>query len=255
MREELYTEMYVLEERHWWFAARRAIVSDLLPRYLRPPPSGRPAVADLGCGCGLLTQALGTRYNFDCVGMDASEHSVRLCARRGLRVERGFLPGSVPLPRDRFDAVLMLDVLEHLDEDRESAAVAASLLRVGGILVCTVPAYKWLWSPRDVHHEHRRRYSAQEFRRLFELPNLKIELFSHMNSFLFPFAAAARLWARFRKHDASRDLHVPPEPLNTALRAVFSSERKLLPRFRLPFGLSLIAVARRVEPDAPRTVS
>lgn len=156
------------------------------------------------------------------------------------------------MPRESFDAVLLLDVLEHLDEDRASAEAAAALLKPGGILLCTVPAYQWLWSKRDEYHHHRRRYAKGQFRALFDQPMLRLELFSHFNTWLFPLAAAARLKSRAfpPRHAAAEatDLRLPPAPLNRAMQAIFASERLVLGRVPMPFGLSLVAVARRIGP-------
>jgi 2-polyprenyl-3-methyl-5-hydroxy-6-metoxy-1,4-benzoquinol methylase len=267
MRDELYGEMFLMEQSHWWFQAKHKIVRELLGRYLgkeggsrqsaagseekasalpatgNESPAARPRIADLGCGCGMMLYQLKDEY--EVTGLDGSEQAVAFSAQRGIRVHKGFLPSDVPLPRGQFDAVLMLDVLEHLEHDVESARVAAELLRPGGILICTVPAYQWLWSKRDEHHQHFRRYSAAQFRRLFEQPDLELELFSHLNTWLFPVAAAARLTAKVRNAHDTTDLHVPPAPLNAALRELFASERHLLGRLPLPFGLSLAAVARK----------
>ena len=103
------------------------------------------------------------------------------------------MPDQLPLERGGFDAVTMLDVLEHLDDDINSAKAAADLLKPGGILLCTVPAYPWLWAKRDEHHQHKRRYTKSRFRSLFTIPTLKIETLTYYNTWLFPLAAVARL--------------------------------------------------------------
>ena len=245
MNEELYPEMYEMEQRHWWFAAKHRIVASLLRRYLAPRANGvKPRVADLGCGCGMMLRVLSADY--DVVGTDASPQAIAFCAQRGVKAVIGLFPNDIPLERGSWDAVLLLDVLEHLDEDAPSARTAAALLKPGGIMVCTVPAYQWLWSKRDAHHQHKRRYSKPQFRRLFDQPGMKLELLSHMNTMLFPAAAAARLTRKlFPIKDGQTDLRVPPAPVNAALRTAFASERALLGRAWMPFGLSLVAVARK----------
>src|SRR5688572_425114 len=116
MHHELYEEMFEMEQRHWWFAAKHRIVADLLRRYVRPTVNsstavtGRPRVADLGCGCGMMIFKLKDAY--DVVGVDGSPRALEFCARRSMRTTLGHLPGNIPLDRDGFDAVLLLDVLE-----------------------------------------------------------------------------------------------------------------------------------------------
>ena len=243
MRDELYPEMFDMEQRHWWFRAKHTIVGNLLHRYLPPTADRRPRIADLGCGCGMMLYKL--RDSYDVVGLDGSPQAIAFCAQRGVKAELGKLPDELPFERESFDAVMLLDVLEHLERDSESAVAAASLLRPGGILLCTVPAYQWLWSRRDEHHQHFRRYSRSQFARLFDQPSLHLELLSFYNTWLFPLAAGARLASRFLPANDAKDLHVPPAPINRTMDAIFASERALLGRLPLPFGLSLLAIARK----------
>ena len=246
MRDELYQEMFEMEQRHWWFAAKHRIVENLLARMLPQREGERRKIADLGCGCGMLLYRLKDRY--DVVGVDGSPKAIEFCAVRNVPVKLGEFPQSIPLKSETYDGVLLLDVLEHLERDVETAQAASKLLRPGGILMCTVPAYQWLWSPRDEHHQHFRRYSARRFRELMNVTGLKLELLSFFNTWLFPIAAAGRLAAKLRKSDGMKDLRVPPKPINTTLATVFASERRLLGRIPLPFGLSLIGVARKSQP-------
>jgi SAM-dependent methyltransferase len=252
MDDALYQEMFEMEERHWWFTAKHVVVTSLLRRYLSRDAmanDGRKArICELGCGCGGLLSKL--KSAFDVVGLDGAEEAVRFSAKRGLRIEQGFLPDQIPFERNSFDAVLILDVLEHLDEDAATARAAVELLKPGGILICTVPAYQWLWSKRDEHHHHRRRYSRTQFKDLFNHPQLKLELLSFYNTFLFPAAAAARIKSKVTRRDSQTDLNVPPGPINRALHGIFAFERNLLGRVAMPFGLSLIGVARRVPSAA-----
>jgi SAM-dependent methyltransferase len=232
-----------MEQQHWWFSARHQIILHLLERYL-PAMSGAPAkIADLGCGCGMMLQRLSEKY--DPVGLDGSRHAVEFALHRGVKAKLGALPGDVPLSRESYDAVLLLDVLEHVKDDEASVAVGASLLKPGGILICTVPAHMWLWTKRDEHHHHFRRYSRREFRALFDQPYLRLELLSHLNAILFAPAAAWRLLAKVFARDSVTDLSLPP--FNSALRSIFAFERRMLGKVPMPIGLSFISIARKAE--------
>ena len=243
MREELYAEIFAMEKEHWWFAARHQIVLNLLQRYLLSQNGKRQKVADLGCGCGMMLQRVSDKY--DPIGLDSSSHAIDFAIHRGVNAKLGSLPQDVPLPRETYDAVLLLDVLEHLKYDHASVEVAASLLKKGGILICTVPAHMWLWSKRDEHHHHFRRYSRRQFRALFDQPSLRLELLSHLNAILFAPAAAWRLFARVFEKEGVTDLKLPPPKLNSVLTKIFTFERKMLGRVPMPIGLSFIAVARK----------
>jgi SAM-dependent methyltransferase len=181
------------------------------------------------------------------VGVECSPQALGYARRRlGHRVHRGSLPDDVNLPSGSFDVVLLTDVLEHIEDDVRSAHTALRLLRPGGIVVATVPAYQWLYSPRDAHHHHFRRYSRRRFRDLWPGRVAEIVLLSHYNTLLFPAAAAVRLSTKLlpRRSDTG-DLAIPSAPLNRLLARIMQSEANLLGRLPLPFGLSLVAVVRR----------
>jgi len=244
MQEELYGEIFAAEEKHWWFVARHRIVLHLLNVYMPPIRGIRHNVADLGCGCGMMLHRLAEQY--DAIGIDDSRHAIDFALQRGVTAKYGALPDNVPLARESYDAVLMLDVLEHLKDDRAAVEVAASLLKPGGIMICTVPAHMWLWTKFDEDHHHFRRYSKKQFRSLFDQPSFRLELLSHLNAILFAPAALWRILAtKVFERDRARYMRLPP--FNSALGSIFASERLLLGKLPMPLGLSFIAVARKIN--------
>lgn len=248
MEPQVYDEMFVLEERHWWFCARRRIVLDLLRRYLPRHDGRRPRLADLGCGCGANLKAFGQEY--DACGADATEAAARYAQHRvGQRICLARLPGSLPFAPAAFDAVVMTDVLEHIEDDRASAAAAVNLLMPGGVFVATVPAGQWLYAHRDVAHHHKRRYSRRDLARLMRGLPVVVELLSYCNTLLFAPAAVSRLASRWLGPHKTTDLRVPAGPINRTLGAIYAAERHLLRRVTLPFGLSLVLVVRRLGSD------
>ena len=105
----------------------------------------------------------------------------------------------------------------------------------------------WLWSHWDTIHHHYRRYSRRSFRDLLTRPNLRIEVLSYANSALFPVAASVRMYQRMTGvKDDKAAMQVPAAPVNWMLKTVYSNERHLLGRLPMPFGLSVVAVARKV---------
>lgn len=244
MEAYLYQQMFELEARHWWFAAKHRIVQTLLERHFsgRRLQGERLRIADLGCGCGRMIELLSDRC--ETVGVDASPLAVQFCRARGVQVVQGALPDSPPLPERSFDAVLMLDVLEHLDDDVAGARIASRLLKPDGILLATVPAYPWLFGPHDLAHHHRRRYQARSLRKTLEAAGVTIRYMSHYNTLLFPLALLQRIGSSLRSAPLD-SIHTapPPEPINAIFRMIFSAERHLLGRLSLPLGLSLVATA------------
>lgn len=245
MEAELFDEMWNVEQRHWWFVGRRRVVASLVDRYAPTSREGRLRVCELGCGTGGNLSYW--KESSDVCGMDVSERALEYARQRvGARVEQGSLPDDVPFEPSSFDLVLMTDVLEHIQDDETSARVALSLLRHDGIFVATVPAHQWLYSPRDLHHQHFRRYSKNGFGSLFRMPGVKVEYLGFYNSLLFAPAAAARIMSKLvRERSKPGDLQVPSGLVNRTLASIFSFERHLLGRVPMPPGLSLVAVVRR----------
>lgn len=244
MRDDVYEEMFRIEDTHWWYVAKQRIVANLIARYADHGQSPRLRIADLGCGCGAMLSRL--RGEHDVVGVDPSPLAIEFSARRGIAVLQGSFPDQIPLDRDSFDVVLLLDVIEHLQDDRAGVKTAGSLLRRGGVMIITVPAYQWLWSDWDELHHHYRRYNRSMLRSVLRDSQLDIRLLSYANTTLFPLAAVARGVHKLskRKHETA-DMKIPPAPVNAAFRGLYSFERHLLGRLPMPFGLSVVAVARR----------
>jgi SAM-dependent methyltransferase len=240
----LYDELHRLEQTHWWFRARRHIVWSLVRRFAGGAANRRLRICDLGCGTGgNLVEAA---REHDVVGVECSPHGLAYARRLlGERVCYGQLPDNIDLPPESFDVVLMTDVLEHIEHDRASASTALRLSRPGGIVVATVPAYQWLYSPRDAHHHHFRRYSKRGFDQLWNHPDAQRVLLSHYNAILFPLAAAVRLASKLAPVGQTGDLSLPPKPINDLLARMMQSEGNALGRFPVPFGLSLVAVIRK----------
>ncbi len=241
MEAELYQQMRELEDRHWWFMGRRAIVASLLRS------SGLPKNAcmlDLGCGTG-GNLAMLSEFG-QVVGAELDEYAAQLALERGLApIVRGKLPDGLPLDTGAFHCVTLLDVLEHIDDDRATLEAVHRLLAPAGQLLITVPAFPFLWGAHDVAHHHQRRYRAKGLRQLLEATGYEITMSSYCNTWLFPVAATVRLLRRcFPVANAGAELSLPPTPVNALLAALFASERHLL-RMGLPFGVSLVVLARK----------
>lgn len=241
--EAIYHEMARVERAHWWFVAKRRIVRSMIDAYVRPEAGRHVAVADIGCGTGALLDELAPTC--DVVGLDSSPTAQQICGARGLKVLPCWLPNDIGIPDSSFDVVVMSDVLEHVDEDAESAIAAAAKLRVGGVLITTVPAHPWMWTLHDEVHHHKRRYTRAAFERVMAGTGLKRERLSFYNTGLFPPMIAARVLGKVFPGSARSGAGVPAAPINAVARGVFGFERFLLPRMALPFGASLIGVYRR----------
>ena len=234
------------EASHWWFVGRRAVLAALIRRALPVPGLGHQArILEVGCGSG-GNLALLARFGT----VDAVEHDPRAralaSARSGLEIRPASLPGDLPVPDSSYDLVALLDVLEHVEEDRAALRAIGRKLGPGGRLLVTVPAMPWLWSAHDVVHHHKRRYTRASLGAAMAGAGLEVERSGYFNGLLFPLAVAARLLKRLLGGGEGDDA-MPARPVNAVLRAVFSSERHLVGRVRFAAGLSVFAVARRAE--------
>lgn len=246
MEQAEFTSMVGVDDRHWWYRGRRRIVRAQLDRLGLPPHA---KLLDAGCGSGRTLDEL-ARYGI-ASGIDSSAWAVAAARGRGHhRVRQGSIE-LLPYPDATFDLVTCLDVLEHLPDD---ARALAELLRVtapGGHLLLTVPAYRALWSAHDEANHHYRRYRRRPLRRAAIAAGWEVELDTYFNSILLPEAAVLRLARKIWPGRAKRsELFFTPAWLDSVLAAPFGLEAVLIRLgFRLPAGLSVLALLRR--PDVP----
>lgn len=239
-----------LEDTHFWFVSRRRIFFDLLDRTLG---AGRDrAVLEIGCGTGGLLAPL-QRYG-SVHGLDIDHESVAYCRNRGFdRV----LCGSgyqLPYADASFDLVCLFDTIEHIPNEHRALAEVRRVLRPGGYLLVSVPAYQWLWSQNDRTAHHCRRYTRRRLVRLLRETGLEVARASYFNTLLLPLIVPTVLWQKLmdrlgRLPEGYNNTSVPvPGPINRLFTWLMSSERHWLRHADFPFGHSVIALARREAP-------
>lgn len=242
-----------IEGRHWWFAARRRIVTDLVHDLV--PPSKDALIVDIGCGTGGNTGALAGEYR--CVGIDAAQEAIEFASQRfpAARFIRGEVPRDLGPLVNEASVFLMMDVLEHVSDDFRFFSSLAADARPGSFFLITVPADDDLWSKHDEASLHYRRYDEGRLVRVWSGLPFTCLLLSPYNARLYPLVKLARTVNQRlgrTSGDAGTDMRVPSGPVNSVLRALFSSESSGLRRalaqpgtraFRT--GVSLIAILRR----------
>ena len=232
MRTEAYAEMAALEERHWWFRGRRAVIAALLSR---AGVAGPVRMLDAGCGTGGNLLAFGHLGEAD--GIDDAAEAVAVCHQRGLeRVRQGSID-ALPYDDGAFGLLLATDVLEHLDDDAGALRELRRVAAPGAVLVVTVPAQPWLWSAHDEALHHRRRYRRRELVDRATLAGWTPEVVTGFNTLLLPPIALARL---ARRGSDGTDHDATPPSLDRVLVRPLELEAKLVARgLDLPPGVSL----------------
>jgi SAM-dependent methyltransferase len=243
MSPDAYVEMARVQHAHWWFSARRDIL--------------RARIADLGLApdARILEVGSGTGANLEMLagfgtvtGLEMSADALRFASELPVvqsgraNLLAGRCPEQLASIDGPFDLICLFDVLEHIEADEGALRELSRLLAPGGRIMVTVPAYDWLWTEHDVKLHHFRRYTRKSLCRAFGGAGLRISAVSHFNTLLFPLAVAQRL-ASHVTGQAPGGTEVPSGPVNALLRKIFATERHLLGRLDLRFGLSLMALA------------
>ncbi|WP_370247482.1 class I SAM-dependent methyltransferase [Nocardioides sp.] len=230
MDEDEIRKSAALEDRHWWYAERRA----MLRRRLRDLTPGR--ALDVGCGGGGNTAVL-RELGWRVTGLEYSPEAARLARSRGLPIMRGDAR-RLPVASSSQDLVVSTDMWEHIDDDAAVARETVRVLRPGGEVLVAVPCSMSLWSGHDVALGHVRRYERAELLALLASVGLEVHDVRSWNVLLRPVVRARR-----RSNTSESEMERVAAPLNAALRAVVASER-VLPVHRLP-GVSLVVRARK----------
>jgi SAM-dependent methyltransferase len=179
------------------------------------------------------------------VGVDVEREALRLTRQRGaLTVVQARLE-ALPFASACFQVAFALDVLEHLPDERPALRELHRVLQAGGYLIVSVPAYSWLWSKHDVALAHYRRYTARELQARLCEAGFQVRRLSYALGALLPLIALARWLDRLRPGAPAATVIPLPHWLNRALIRLQDWETRLILRRRLPFGVSLVAVAQR----------
>lgn len=239
MKRAEYERMYALEDAHWWFIGRRTLALRLLDRFAK----AHPRCLDLGCGTGAVLRELARRG--EATGLDMSPLAIGYSRRRGLeRLVRGDAE-ALPFPARTFDAVVSLDLFEHLPGDSAGIAEAFRVLRPGGVLVLAVPAMMRLWGPHDVALMHFRRYTRGEVIAQLQRAGFRVRRASYSVFFLYPIVLLVRLIEKRRQGEPRSSLRAVPGWLNRLLIGIQRLEAALIGGIDLPWGSSVVAVAER----------
>lgn len=236
-----------LYRTHWWWRAREHFLTRLLARYV--PVGSAGDVLDFGCGDGLFFDVLerfGAPY-----GIEPHGEWLDPGGRWRPRISTDALQPD-PSQTGRFGLVVALDVLEHLEHPERAVAELARRTRPGGIWVVTVPAFQSLWTAHDDLNQHVRRYRRRELVSLLSGAGLEVV----DAQYFFGWPAVAKVGVRVKERLLGAHPtppRVPPAAINALCYGLSRAEQMLGSVLPLPFGSSVVAVARlsRGAPPSP----
>ena len=256
MKSDFYEEYFHHENTHWWFRWRFDLIGDVVGSLTHGKQDVK--ILDAGCGTGQMTKLL-EGYG-EAVGLDLAPEAINYAKIRGVK---NLVQGSItdpPFEPGTFDLVVSLDVIEHVDNDMQILAGLRDIVRPGGHLVVTVPAFQMLWSEHDEINHHKRRYRVPQLRHLVREVGLEVTRITYCNTALYLPVLALRTgktWLRKLRATSSTpnpesDLVFYPKLINEALYRIMRLENRIMRGRNLPFGVSILLVAQRPPADVLR---
>ena len=235
-----------VERFHWWFVTRKRLLRSILASL---KITKNCVSLEVGCGTGanLMTLIAAGLYG---IGLDRSTYALTLVR---IKEELPLLAGdlnNLPIKTKSVGFVIAMDILEHLEDDAKGIIESHRILKEGGILILTVPAFEFLWGIQDIVTGHKRRYSRKQINNKLEAVGFDVLKSSYFNFFLFfPILIARRIIQLLRlKIQSENEVNFPL--LNFFLKKIFSLEVRLLKYISFPFGVSILCVARKSEGTA-----
>ncbi|MEO0250249.1 MAG: class I SAM-dependent methyltransferase [candidate division WOR-3 bacterium] len=247
MHPEEYERMYRYEGEYWWFVGRRELILTLVQDWLGEHSNG--LFLEAGCGTGAMLKTL-EQWGL-VIGVDLATPALEFCRRRGCAYLVQASVERLPFPEETFDLITALDLLEHVEDDQGALSEFYRVLKPGGLLALTVPAYRFLWSGHDIALHHKRRYTASLLRSRLKQAKFTIRKLSYAVTLLFLPILLFRLQNRWFQRQQTPHASIVPVPswLNRLLIALQRFEAHLVRLLNLPFGVSLVAIVSKETPS------
>jgi SAM-dependent methyltransferase len=251
MDKQYYNEYYQLERKHWWFRARMEILETLLIKHVKSSFKKELKILNVGVATGATSIMLekhgnvtSLEYDRDCcdflretVGIDAVNASLT----------------ELPFENDSYDVICGFDVIEHIENDNLAVSEIYRVLKKGGFVYLTVPAFQSLWSSHDIVNHHFRRYRMKDFSQLIKNQNFEIVRKTYFNFILFlpvyVFRVISKLIKKEKREETAGsdfDHFSGKDSLNSVFYRIFRIEKALLKnKINFPFGISALLIAKK----------
>ena len=244
MQQHTYAIMDRVEDSHWWFVGRRAILETFLQQICsafgtQPSPL---RILDVGCGTGANLEML-SQFG-EAEGVDVSDEALDFCRRKGLTVQKG-LAETLPYKDETFDISTALDVIEHLDDDIAGLREMHRVTKIGGYSLIFVPAFMWLWGVQDDISNHRIRYTKKQIVDRIEKAGFTVERSTYANFTFFAPILGGRALMKVTGVKPESENNINISALNGLFGKIFSAEKLWLKNLDFPFGVSIVVVAKK----------
>ena len=233
MKDNIYKKTIELKnEKHFWFAARKEILISVINKLLKG--KNNLNILDIGSLDGYISNGL-TKFGVVTIA-DKYPDKINSIGVMYCDIENNInIPGNL-------DLILLFDVLEHIENDTNALRNMHNALKIGGNLILTVPAYQFMFSKHDKDHGHIRRYTLKQIKKKLLHVGFEINRISYFNSILFPLIFIYRFL-----FPEKNSLGLPPKFINNILYRLFLSEKLLLNLLNIPFGLSILSIAKKIK--------
>jgi SAM-dependent methyltransferase len=233
MDKSVYIRQFKTNKGHWWFESRKSIIKSFLKSKLKK----KIDILDFGCGVGINLEMLadfGNVFYYD------DNKKVMYLNKNNNNFFKMKAVGNLKKTKKKFDLIVALDVIEHIDNDSKVVNYLGSLLKKNGKILITVPAYQFLFSLKDKILHHKRRYTKFSLNKIM---NKKFHIIksTYFNFFLSPAIISATLFLKlFNKNYIDSVEKKPNVIINFFFKLIFTSEKFFLNIINFPFGISIL---------------
>lgn len=236
--------MYHVEDHHWWYRGMATITKRLINQHIQP--ASKIKILDAGCGTGAAMTTYLKEYG-EVTGIDLYPQALGYCRKRNAKLLACASVLDLPLATASFDLVTSFDVLYEKGVMHEIKALKEffRVLNSQGKLLIRLPAYDWLRGSHDEQVHTNRRYTKKLVKDLLEQSGFIVEHISYANTFLFPLAVMKRLSEKIFHSKTQSDLTLDTGIFNEIFKHILASEAGIISKIGMPYGLSVIVVARK----------
>tara|TARA_B100000315_G_scaffold260721_1_gene324446 strand:- start:6821 stop:7552 length:732 start_codon:yes stop_codon:yes gene_type:complete len=230
------------EETNWWYVGRRQLFNSVISGLGIP---NKTRVLDIGTSCGGNLRLLRKCGLTEAFGMDCSSDALRFCISNGFnKVFLGDVT-NMPFSEGEFGLVLATDILEHIDDEGNALAQIRRIMAPGAHIIITVPSFQSLWGHGDIIAKHKRRYRLNRLYQLLRDEHLECSEIFYFNYLLFVPVFFARRIIRATNRRLIPEANYNAPLLNYFLKFLFAIDVKTARRLKPPFGVSIMAVAKK----------